>query len=105
MAAPLAASVPGAPPTWKPGSILRVFVGNGTAENPNAGMLAGNGYSYAAYIGACTTGACNGGVGGLIGNGGDGFAGGHGGVTALQAVPTARYRQPWHRVARADQAG
>ena len=83
VAAPLAASVPGAPPTWKPGSILRVFVGNGTAENPNAGMLAGNGYSYAAYIGACTTGACNGGVGGLIGNGGDGFAGGHGGAAGL----------------------
>ena len=83
MAAPLAASVPSAPPTWKPGSILRVFVGNGTAENPNAGMLAGNGYSYAAYIGACTTGACNGGVGGLIGNGGDGFAGGDGGVAGL----------------------
>ena len=57
----------------------RIFVGSGTAENPNAGVLLGNGYSYMAYGGACTTGACNGGTAGLIGNGGDGFAGGHGG--------------------------
>ena len=67
------------PPTWRPGSVLRVFVGNGTADNPNAGLLLGNGYSYTGYAGACTTGACNGGIGGLIGNGGDGFAGGNGG--------------------------
>jgi CubicO group peptidase (beta-lactamase class C family) len=65
--------------TWKPGSVLRVFVGNGTADNPNAGLLLGNGYSYTGYAGACTSGACNGGIGGLIGNGGDGFAGGNGG--------------------------
>jgi CubicO group peptidase (beta-lactamase class C family) len=58
---------------------VRLFVGSGTAENPNAGVLIGNGYSYMAYGGACTTGACNGGTAGLIGNGGDGFAGGHGG--------------------------
>ena len=58
---------------------VRIFVGSGTAENPNAGVLIGNGYSYMAYGGACTTGACNGGTAGLIGNGGDGFAGGHGG--------------------------
>jgi len=61
-------------------SFVRIFVGSGTAENPNAGVLIGNGYSYTAYGGACTTGACNGGVGGLIGNGGDGFAGGNGGA-------------------------
>jgi CubicO group peptidase (beta-lactamase class C family) len=60
--------------------VLRVFVGNGTADNPNAGILIGNGYSYTTYGGACTTGACDGGNGGLIGNGGDGFAGGNGGA-------------------------
>jgi CubicO group peptidase (beta-lactamase class C family) len=59
---------------------VRTFVGSGTAENPNAGVLLGNGYSYMAYGGACTTGACNGGTAGLIGNGGDGFGGGHGGA-------------------------
>lgn len=58
---------------------VRIFVGSGTAENPNAGVLIGNGYSYTSYGGACTTGACNGGTAGLIGNGGDGFGGGHGG--------------------------
>lgn len=58
---------------------VRIFVGSGTAENPNAGVLIGNGYSYTSYGGACTTGSCNGGTAGLIGNGGDGFAGGHGG--------------------------
>jgi CubicO group peptidase (beta-lactamase class C family) len=75
-----AASAPGAPASWRPGSVLRVFVGNGTADNPNAGILLGNGYSYTTYGGACTTGACDGGNGGLIGNGGDGFAGGNGGA-------------------------
>ena len=58
---------------------VRTFIGSGTADNPNAGVLIGNGYSYTSYGGACTTGACNGGTGGLIGNGGDGFAGGNGG--------------------------
>ncbi len=77
---PTAASAPGAPAAWRPGSVLRVFVGNGTADNPNAGILLGNGYSYTTYGGACTTGACDGGNGGLIGNGGDGFAGGNGGA-------------------------
>ena len=64
----------------QPGSILRAFVGDGTADNPNAGVLWGNGYSYTAYAGACTSGACNGGSGGVVGNGGDGFAGGNGGA-------------------------
>jgi CubicO group peptidase (beta-lactamase class C family) len=64
----------------QPGSILRAFVGDGTADNPNAGLLWGNGYSYTAYAGACTSGACNGGSGGVVGNGGDGFAGGNGGA-------------------------
>lgn len=57
--------------------LIRFFVGNGTAENPNAGILLGNGYSYTAA--SCPTGACDGGNGGLIGNGGDGFNGGNGG--------------------------
>ena len=64
----------------QPGSILRAFVGDGTADNPNAGVLWGNGYSYTAYAGACTSGPCNGGSGGVVGNGGDGFAGGNGGA-------------------------
>ncbi|MBU3707028.1 MAG: hypothetical protein FGM50_10175, partial [Mycobacterium sp.] len=45
-------------------AIIRVFVGDGTADNPNAGLLYGNGYSYTAYEGACVSGACNGGSGG-----------------------------------------
>ncbi len=40
--APSASAIGG----WQPGSILRFFVGNGTADNPNAGILLGNGYSY-----------------------------------------------------------
>ncbi|MEI8084269.1 MAG: hypothetical protein WCI74_20700, partial [Actinomycetes bacterium] len=75
-AAPSAAAIGG----WTPGSILRIFVGNGTADNPNAGILLGNGYDYTSYAGACTSGACKGGNGGLIGNGGSGYAGGNGGA-------------------------
>ena len=63
----------------QPGDVLRFFVGDGTAENPDAGILAGNGYSYTAYAGACSSGPCNGGNGGLLGNGGNGYAGGNGG--------------------------
>ena len=62
---------------------VRIFVGNGTAERPDAGILVGNGYSYTGYAGACTTGACNGGNGGLIGNGGSGLNGGNGGSAGL----------------------
>lgn len=51
------------------GDLLRYFIGDGTADNPDAGILYGNGYSYTVYEGACTTGACDGGNGGLIGNG------------------------------------
>ena len=58
---------------------IRFFVGDGTADNPNAGILFGNGYSYTTYEGACTSGACDGGNAGLIGNGGNGFQGGNGG--------------------------
>jgi hypothetical protein len=49
-----ATSAPGAPAIWRPGSVLRFFVGNGTADNPNAGILLGNGHSYTTYGGAWT---------------------------------------------------
>lgn len=62
------------------GDFIRIFVGDGTAERPDAGILMGNGYSYTSYEGACTSGACDGGNGGLIGNGGNGFNGGNGGA-------------------------
>lgn len=55
------------------------LIGDGTAENPNAGILFGDGFSWDAS--SCTGGvACHGGRAGLWGgNGGDGFSGGHGG--------------------------
>lgn len=54
--------------------IVRFFVGNGTAENPNAGILAGNGWSYDAD--SCPSGGCNGGNAGFFfGNGGNGANG------------------------------
>jgi hypothetical protein len=36
------------------GDLLRIFIGNGTADNPNAGILFGSGYSYTAAT--CTSG-------------------------------------------------
>ena len=68
----------GASTTWTPGSILSIFVSNGTAAHPNAGLLLGNGFSYDDTT--CPTGSCNGGNGGVIGNGGDGYNGGDGGA-------------------------
>ena len=59
---------------------IRFFIGDGTAERPDAGILYGNGYNFTEYGGACTSGACDGGNAGLIGNGGDGFSGGNGGA-------------------------
>ena len=57
---------------------IRVFIGNGTAGNPNAGLLLGDGFSYDAT--SCTGGtACNGGNGGFVGSGGSGYNGGNGG--------------------------
>lgn len=57
---------------------IRVFIGNGTASNPDAGLLLGNGFSYDATT--CTGGtACSGGNGGFIGSGGKGYNGGNGG--------------------------
>lgn len=52
---------------WQAGGVLGIFFGNGTAANPNGGILIGNGYCYTGYAGACTSGACKGGNGGLIG--------------------------------------
>lgn len=58
-------------------STAPVLFGDGSAANPDAGLLWGNGYSWTAET--CPTGPCNGGNAGLFGNGGDGFNGGHGG--------------------------
>jgi hypothetical protein len=66
---------------WYPGAVLRFFVGDGTAANPNAGILYGSGFSWSAET--CTSGVCNGGNAGLIGDGGDGFSGGNGGSAML----------------------
>ena len=58
--------------------LIRVFIGDGTASNPNGGILVGNGYSWTAAT--CTGSApCTGGNGGLVGSGGDGYNGGAGG--------------------------
>ena len=63
--------------------VIRIFIGDGTATNPNAGLLIGNGYSWTAET--CNQGtACNGGQAGLLfGNGGNGFNGGNGGSAGL----------------------
>jgi hypothetical protein len=83
--APLTLKSPNAAATGDPfADFIRIFIGNGDATNPNAGLLIGNGYSYTSYAGSCTTGACDGGRGGfLFGSGGNGFAGGVGGSTGL----------------------
>ncbi len=68
---------------WTPGSIVSIFVSNGTAAHPDAGLLIGNGFSYDAT--SCTgVAACNGGRAGLlIGTAGNGFNGGSGGNAGL----------------------
>lgn len=60
----------------------RLF-GDGTAENPDAGLLYGNGFSWDAL--SCTgTAACHGGNAGLLGgSAGHGFNGGNGGDAGL----------------------
>ena len=58
--------------------LMRVLVGDGTADNPNAGLLIGNGFSYDSST--CLGAICNGGNGGIFGNGGNGFNGGNGGA-------------------------
>jgi hypothetical protein len=64
-------------------NFIDVFIGNGTAENPNAGILIGDGYSWTS--GTCPPNtACTGGRSGfLFGNGGNGFGGGAGGSAGL----------------------
>jgi hypothetical protein len=75
---PNAAAAPGNPFT----GIISFFVGDGTAEHPDAGLLYGNGFSYSEST--CTGGTvCNGGRAGLVGNGGNGFNGGDGGSAIL----------------------
>ena len=64
--------------------LITFFVGDGTATNPNAGILVGNGYSYDTLAGGCTTTTCNGGNAGLfLGNGGNGVGGGTGGYAGF----------------------
>ena len=64
------------------GGFLAIFIGDGTADHPDGGLLYGNGFSYSDTT--CTAGiACNGGRAGLVGNGGDGFNGGDGGSAFL----------------------
>ena len=75
-AAPQANTVPAPAATPIP-DIIGIFIGNGTPQHPNAGLLIGNGYSWTAET--CPTGPCNGGNAGLIGDGGNGFNGGNGG--------------------------
>ena len=70
------------------GDFVSIFIGNGTAENPNAGLLIGDGYTFTADdVGGpnCTAGSpCNGGNAGLLfGNGGGGYDGGKGGNAYL----------------------
>ena len=77
--------VPPAPSVFEvfPGNpisdFIRFFVGNGTADRPDAGLLWGRGFSYTASTCPGTT-VCNGGRGGILGDGGDGFNGGSGGA-------------------------
>ena len=72
---------------WQPGQlvagVVSIFVSDGTAAHPNAGLLVGNGYSFDAL--SCTGSAvCNGGRAGLLlGNGGAGWNGGSGGDAGL----------------------
>lgn len=63
-------------------TVIRRFVGNGTADHPDAGVLIGNGFDYDAAT--CQTQAgCNGGKAGFVGNGGSGYNGGNGGAAGL----------------------
>ncbi len=81
-AVPAAHALAQSPPRAATGSgpiahFIRLFVGNGTAARPDAGILLGNGYSWTAAT--CPQGGCDGGKAGLIGNGGNGYGGGVGG--------------------------
>jgi len=53
--------------TWQPGSVIRLFVSNGTAAHPNAGLVIGTGYSFGRSAGDCTVSSgCSGSRGGLL---------------------------------------
>jgi hypothetical protein len=58
---------------------IGIFVSNGTADHPDAGVLIGSGFSYDAQTCLGQT-VCNGGKAGLLGNGGSGYNGGNGGA-------------------------
>lgn len=58
-------------PDW-----IRIWISDGTADHPDAGLLLGNGFSYDAT--SCSS-SCDGGRGGIFGNGGSGYGGGTGG--------------------------
>jgi hypothetical protein len=62
---------------------IRIFIGDGTAANPDAGLLIGTGYSWTAQT--CNQGAaCTGGKAGVLwGSGGSGWNGGNGGSAGL----------------------
>lgn len=68
---------------WVPGSVLAIFLSDGSLSHPDAGILVGNGFSFDGTT--CATGAsCNGGRAGLLfGNGGNGWNSGDGGSAGL----------------------
>ena len=72
-------------PVWQPGSVIAIFISDGTADHPNAGLLFGNGYSFSAADVTCVGATvCNGGNAGLlVGTGGNGWNGGDGGNAGL----------------------
>ena len=74
--------LPSVPWTGSLADFVALWVGNGTAAHPDAGLIIGNGYSYGTVTGDCAT-TCNGGDAGLFGNGGNGFGGGNGGDAIL----------------------
>ncbi|MGB2810228.1 MAG: hypothetical protein WBC17_00550 [Mycobacterium sp.] len=70
-------------PGWRPGQLISIFISDGTAAHPDAGLLIGTGYSWAAQT--CNQdAACNGGKAGVLwGSGGSGWNGGNGGSAGL----------------------
>ncbi len=72
-----AAAVPAKVQSDPVGGFVRLFVGDGTADRPDAGILYGNGFSYDALT--CPL-SCDGGQAGAVGNGGNGYGGGSGGA-------------------------
>ena len=83
-----AASASKAAPTgnavgWKPGSVISIFISNGTATHPNAGILIGNGFSFDAETCTKPKGCDGGRAGFLYGDGGNGYGGGNGGSAGL----------------------